>query len=117
VSEDKEKDPWRFYQAEHLWKKMAVALEQKEIVEQRLYISNKLIDLFLERDELMQVFHESPSDNIKKAMMNNLAAVNSQIDSLLIYLHEETDERESRSVDHDRETSTGGLEDGGLDAI
>ena len=50
-------------------------------------------------------------------MMNNLAAVNSQIDSLLIYLHEETDERESRYVDNDRETSTGGLEDGGLDAI
>lgn len=92
MSEDKEKDPWRFYQAEHLWKKMAEALEQKEIAEQKLYLSNKLIDLFLERDELMQLFHESRSDKIKKAMMNNLSAVNSQIDSLLISLQEDQDE-------------------------
>lgn len=92
MSEDKEKDPWRFYQAEHLWKKMAEALEQKEIAEQKLYLSNKLIDLFLERDELMQLFHESRSDKIKKAMMNNLSAVNSQIDSLLISLQEDNDE-------------------------
>lgn len=92
MSEDKEKDPWRFYQAEHLWKKMAEALEQKEIAEQKLYLSNKLIDLFLERDELMQLFHESRSDKIKKAMMNNLSAVNSQIDSLLISLQEDHDE-------------------------
>lgn len=92
MSEDKEKDPWRFYQAEHLWKKMAEALEQKEIAEQKLYLSNKLIDLFLERDELMQLFHEARSDKIKEAMMNNLSAVNSQIDSLLISLQEGDDE-------------------------
>jgi hypothetical protein len=93
VSEDKEKDPWRFYQAEHLWKKMAEALEQKEIAEQKLYLSNKLVNLFLERDELMQLFHESKSDKIKKTMMENLSAVNSQIDSLLIYLREGEDEQ------------------------
>jgi hypothetical protein len=87
--ESQEKDPWRFYQAEHLWKKMAEALEQKEVVEQRLYLCKKLINLFLERDELMQLFHGSRSDNIKKATMDNLSAVNSQIDSLLIYLDEE----------------------------
>lgn len=92
MSEDKEKDPWRFYQAEHLWKKMAEALEQKEVAEQKLYLSNKLIDLFLERDELMQLFHEARSDKIKEAMMNNLSAVNSQIDSLLISLQESDDE-------------------------
>jgi len=92
VSEKEEKDPWRFYQAEHLWKKMAEALEEKEIAEQKLYLSNKLIDLFLERDELMQLFHEARSDKIKKAMMDNLAAVNSQIDSLLISLQEGEDE-------------------------
>lgn len=95
VSEEKQdKDPWRFYQAEHLWKKMAEALEQKEIVEQKLYFCKKLINLFLERDELMQLFHESRSDKIKKATMDNLSAVNSQIDSLLVYLdEEENDER------------------------
>lgn len=92
MSEKEEKDPWRFYQAEHLWKKMAEALEEKEIAEQKLYLSNKLIDLFLERDELMQLFHEARSDKIKKAMMDNLAAVNSQIDSLLISLQEGEDE-------------------------
>lgn len=84
-----DKDPWRFYQAEHLWKKMAEALEQKEVVEQKLYLCKKLVGLFLERDELMQLFHQSRSDKIKNATMDNLSAVNSQIDSLLIYFTEE----------------------------
>jgi hypothetical protein len=90
--ENKEKDPWRFYQAEHLWKKMAESLEEKEVAEQKLYLCMKVINLFLERDELMQLFHESKSDKIKKTMMDNLSAVNSQIDSLLIYLQEDEDE-------------------------
>jgi hypothetical protein len=41
----------------------------------------------------MQLFHESKSDKIKKTMMENLSAVNSQIDSLLIYLREGDDEQ------------------------
>jgi len=86
-----DKNPWRFYQAEHLWKKMAEALEQKEVAEQKLYLCKKLVNLFLERDELMGLFHQSRSDKIKEATMDNLSAVNSQIDSLLIYFNEEED--------------------------
>jgi len=92
--ENKEKDPWRFYQAEHLWKKMAESLEQKEIMEQKLYLCRKLVNLFLERDELMQLFHESQSDKIRDATMENLSAVNSQIDSLIVYFNNEDDKDE-----------------------
>ena len=91
TEETENKDPWRFYQAEHLWKKMAEALEKKEMAEQNLYLSKKIINLFLERDELMQMYHESKSDKIKKATMTNLGAVNSQLDSLLVYLEEVED--------------------------
>jgi hypothetical protein len=117
-----EKDPWRFYKAEHLWKEMAIALEGRDIMEQKLYLHRKIISLFLERDELMELFHKSKSDKMKDAMLVNLTAVNQQIDSLLIFIDEEErneqeQEREQGSVDDNREPSPGGLEDGRVESV
>jgi hypothetical protein len=113
-----EKDPWRFYKAEHLWKEMAIALETRDLMEQKLYIHRKIISLFLERDELMELFHKSKSDKIRDAMLVNLTAVNQQIDSLLNYIdEEEQDERERGSMGNDRESSPGGMGDGGSESI
>lgn len=117
MTEKEEKNPWRFYQAEHLWKKMAEALESKEVAEQQSYLYKKVINLFLERDDLMQLLHESKSDKIKKAMLTNLAAVNEQIDSLLIYLQEEENGRTEGSLEDDREPSPGGMGDGGAESV
>jgi hypothetical protein len=51
-------------------------------------------------------------------MIVNLTAVNQQIDSLLNYIdEEEQDERERGSLDNDREPSSEGLEDGGLESV
>lgn len=113
-----EKDPWRFYKAEHLWKEMAIALEKRDVTEQRLYLHKKIIGLFLERDELMELFHKSKSGKIKDAMIVNLSAVNQQIDSLLNYIdEEEQDERERGPVEDDREPSPGGVGDGGSESV
>ena len=97
---------------------MAIALEKRDVTEQRLYLHKKIISLFLERDELMELFHKSKSGKIKDAMIVNLSAVNQQIDSLLNYIdEEEQDERERGSVEDDREPSPGGVGDGGSESI
>jgi hypothetical protein len=81
-----EKNPWRFYTAEHLWNRLIEVSEQKEILENKLFIYSQLINLFVQRDEAMRRLATAETEKIKDVILDNVGIINQQIESLMINL-------------------------------
>lgn len=81
-----EKDPWRFYTAEHLWERLVDSLEKKEVLENKLYLYTQLVSCFMERDEAMKKVATAETEKIKESILDNVAVINDQIESLKSHL-------------------------------
>jgi len=81
-----EKNPWRFYTAEHLWNRLIEVSEQKEILENKLFLYSQLINLFVQRDEAMRRLATAETEKIKDVILDNVGIINQQIESLMINL-------------------------------
>ena len=86
VKEDR--DPWRLHTAEHLWSRLIEVTEKKEIAENRLYLYAQLIQLFVDRDIMMEKVARAETDSIKQIMLDNIGMINDQIENLMINLGE-----------------------------
>lgn len=83
---DNEKDPWRFFSAEHLWTKLSEATEKKQIAEQRLYLYETLVSYYMERDSMMERLAHADTDAVQNVILDNVSFINDQIDELLVHL-------------------------------
>ena len=79
-------DPWRFYNVEHLWNRLMKSLEQKEVVEHKLYLYEQLVSYYMQRDIMMSKVALAETDNIKESILDNIAIINDQIEGLIFHL-------------------------------
>lgn len=83
---DRSEDPWRFYNVEHLWNRLMKSLEQKEVVEQKLYLYEQLVSYYMQRDIMMSKIALAETDSIKESILDNIAIINDQIEGLIFHL-------------------------------
>jgi hypothetical protein len=83
---EEDKDPWRFYTAEHLWERLVEALEKREVVENKLYLYTQLVSYFIQRDDAMKRVATAETEKIKESILDNVAVINDQIESLKSHL-------------------------------
>jgi hypothetical protein len=94
MSEDQEKDPWRFYSGEHLWERFVSAIEKKEIAEANMYLYKQLVSYYMERDAMMKKVATVKTETIKDAILSNVSFINDQIEKLLLYLDIKRDDED-----------------------
>lgn len=62
------------------------SLEQKEVVEQKLYLYEQLVSYYMQRDIMMSKIALAETDSIKESILDNIAIINDQIEGLIFHL-------------------------------
>lgn len=93
---NKNKNPWRFYTAEHLWNRLIEMSEKKEIAEHKLFLYSQLVNLFLQRDEAMERVARAETEKIKQVILDNVDVINQQIENIMLNLETSEDENDGR---------------------
>lgn len=81
-----EENPWRFFSAEHLWNKLSEATEKRQVAENRLYLYERLVSYYMERDHMMERLAVTNIESVQNVILDNVSFINDQIDEILVHL-------------------------------
>lgn len=62
------------------------SLEQKEVIEHKLYLYQQLVSYYMQRDIMMSKVALAETDSIKESILDNIAIINDQIEGLIFHL-------------------------------